>query len=132
MEILALQQAISFHKFIGLFLILTIIVNLAGLFFIKNFLKLHKLMWILTPLFMGILGISVLSGISILAMLKFSTKGAVYFMIFVNILIVALELYRIKKLRATRKNPNLRNKYLQISKIFYILYFALILCLYKI
>lgn len=130
MEALALQHAISLHKFIGFILIFIILANIFSLFIIKDFSKLHKLMWFLTPLFFGFLGIALLSGISILAMLKFDIKIIVYFMIFVNILIIGMEIYRINKLRYTRKNYHFQNKYIKISKILYISYFIAIFILF--
>ncbi|RAX54688.1 hypothetical protein CCY99_02695 [Helicobacter sp. 16-1353] len=127
MEALALQHAILFHKFIGWILAIIILINLISLFIFKDFSKIHKIMWFLTPLFFGFLGVAGLSGISVLAMMKFNMTMIVYVMILVNILIIATEIYRIKKLRYTRKNKHFQNKYISISKILYILYFICIL-----
>ena len=129
MEALALSQAIGFHHAIGISLVIILVANL-GVLFLRDFYKVHKYMWYLTPLVFGILAIMLLSGFSIVAMNKFHINFMAYLMIFVNVLIIILEIMRIKKLRIARKNPSLVGRYITQSRIFYTIYLFATLALF--
>lgn len=128
MEAIALQHAIQFHYVIGVVLFAIIILNICILF-IKDFYKVHKYMWYITPMFFGILSIMIISGFSILAMNKFDMSIKILIMIVINIIIIALEIKRIKKLRIVRKKSSLVKQYIKQSRILYISYFFMTLFL---
>ncbi|RDU57894.1 hypothetical protein [Helicobacter sp. MIT 99-5507] len=121
MEALALSHAIGFHYAIGISLLIIIIANLIILF-INDFYKVHKYMWYLTPVLFGILAVTLISGFSIFAMMKFHINFMILLMIFINIAIIALEIKRIKKLRIVRKKPSLIKNYIKQSRILYTIY----------
>ena len=128
MEALALNNAIGFHYAFGVSLLIIIIANFVVLF-INDFHKVHKYMWYLTPILFGILAINLISGLSIVAMLQFHIDFMIILMLFVNLIIIALEIIRIKKLRIVRKKPSLIKNYIKQSRIFYTIYFfATLIC----
>lgn len=129
MEEFSLQQAISFHTFVAYCLLFIIIIHLFSLLFIKDFVKIHKITWFLTPLFFGILFILALSGVSVLAMMKFSINLRIFFMI-IFCFIFILEIIRVKKMRVARLKISTRNSYINFSRIlnlFYIIFLIAIL-----
>lgn len=129
MEEFSLQQAISFHAFIAYCLLFITIIHLVSLLFIKDFIKIHKITWFLTPLFFGFLFILALSGISVLAMMKFSINLRVCFMI-IFCFIFILEIIRVKKMRVARLNISIRKSYINFSRIlnsFYVIFLMILL-----
>ena len=129
MEALALSHAIAFHYAIGISLLIIIMANLVILF-INDFYKVHKYMWYLTPILFGILAITLISGFSIFAMIKFHINFMIFLMLFINIAMITLEIIRIKKLRIVRKKPSLIKSYIKQSRIFYAIYFFATLILF--
>ena len=125
MQEFALSQAISFHAMISYFLFAIAFVNEITLFFIKDFVKINKLSFALTPLFLGFLFIAFLSGVSVLAMKQFDWSFKIALMIVANFMFV-IEIMRIKKLRIARANPLLRKSYVRFAKIANAIYLAII------
>lgn len=126
MQQFALSQAISFHIIIIYFLFAIALINLIALFFLKDFVRLNKLSWVFTPLFLGFLFIAFLSGISVWAMMRFEFSAKIMLMIVANFAFV-VEILRIKKLRTARANPNVRKNYVRFAKIANAIYVAIIL-----
>ena len=81
MQEFALSQAISFHAMISYFLFVIAFVNEITLFFIKDFVKINKLSFVFTPLFLGLLFIAFLSGVSVWAMKQFEFGFKILLMI---------------------------------------------------
>lgn len=126
MQQFALSQAISFHIIIIYFLFAIALINLIALFFLKDFVRINKLSWVFTPLFLGFLFIAFLSGISVWAMMRFEFSAKILLMIVANFAFV-VEILRIKKLRTARANPNARKNYVRFAKIANAIYVAIIL-----
>lgn len=126
MQQFALSQAISFHIIIIYFLFAIALINLIALFFIKDFVRINKLSWVFTPLFLGFLFIAFLSGISVWAMMRFEFSAKILLMIVANFAFV-VEILRIKKLRTARANPAFRKNYVRFAKIANAIYVAIIL-----
>lgn len=126
MQEFALSQAISFHIIISYFLLAIALINLIALFFMKDFVRINKLSWVFTPLFLGFLFIVFLSGISVWAMMKFEFNIKVLLMIVANFMFI-IEILRIKRLRIARINPALRQSYVRFAQIANALYLAIIL-----
>ncbi len=125
MQEFALSQAISFHTIISYFLLAIAAINLIALFFLKDFVRINKLSWVFTPLFLGFLFIAFLSGMSVWAMMKFEFSIRVLLMIFANFAFI-LEILRVKKLRTARVNLNSRKDYVRFAKIANALYILII------
>lgn len=121
MEEFSLQQAISFHGIMAYVLLFITLCNLFSSFFIKDFVKINKITWYLTPLFFGILFILALSGVSVLAMMKFSISIRVLLMI-IFCFIFILEIIRVKKMRLARLNIDKRASYIKLSRILNLFY----------
>lgn len=126
MQEFALSQATSFHAMIVYFLFAIAFVNEITLFFIKDFVKINKLSFALTPLFLGFLFIVFLSGVSVWAMNQFEFSFKILLMIVANFMFV-IEIVRIKKLRKARANPSLRESYVKFARIANGFYLAIIL-----
>ena len=130
MQEFALKQAISFHIIIIYFLFAIALINLIALIFMRNldkyFAQINRLSWVFTPLFLGLLFIAFLSGISIWAMIKFEWSAKIALMIVANFAFV-VEILRIKKLRIARTNLALRKSYVRFAQIANALYVAIIL-----
>ncbi len=126
MEELAIQQAIFFHKIINFVLIAIASSKLLASIFVRNFMKYHKIIWYITPLFLGFLSISLFSIISILAMSKFEAHISLYFIITANIAIIICETIRISKLHHARQQIILRKEYAKLVIIFYVIYVCLL------
>ena len=126
MQQFALSQAISFHIIIIYFLFAIALISLIALCFIKDFVRINKLSWVFTPLFLGFLFIAFLSGISVWAMMGFGFSARFLLMIVANFAFV-VEILRIKKLRTARANPNARENYVRFAKIANMIYVAIIL-----
>ncbi len=126
MQQFALNQAISFHIIIIYFLFAIALINLIALFFFKDFVRINKLSWVFTPLFLGFLFIAFLSGISVWAMMKFEFGAKIALMIVANFAFV-VEILRVKKLRIARANPAFRKNYVRFAKIANAIYVAIIL-----
>lgn len=127
MQEFALNQAISFHAIINYALLLIAVINEIILFIIKDFVKINKFSFIFTPLFLGLLFIVFLSGISVWAMMKFEWSVKILLMIVANFMFI-LEIFRIKKLRLARVNFALRESYVYFAKMANIIYIAIISC----
>lgn len=126
MQEFALNQAIFFHAFINYLLLLIASINGIVLFSIKDFVKINKTSFILTPLFLGLLFIDFLSGVSVWAMMKFAFSPKICLMILANFMFV-FEIFRVKKLRLARQNPSIRHTYIKIARIVNLAYIAIIL-----
>ncbi|RDU64668.1 hypothetical protein [Helicobacter sp. MIT 14-3879] len=126
MEAFSLKQAISFHIFINYSLLIIVCINLITLFFTKDFVKINKISFFLTPLLFGFLFIDILSGISVLAITKFKINIKIIFMIIAS-LIFLLEFLRIKKIRIARQDSNYLTSYIKVARILNIIYLLIIL-----
>lgn len=126
MQEFALNQAIFFHAFINYLLLLIASINGIVLFSIKDFVKINKTSFILTPLFLGLLFINFLSGVSVWAMMKFAFSPKICLMILANFMFV-FEIFRVKKLRLARQNPSIRHTYIKIARMVNFAYIAIIL-----
>lgn len=126
MEAIALKHAIQFHYTIGVILAAIILLNI-GILLIKDFYKVHKYMWYMTPMIFGILSIMMISGFSILAMNHFHINTSIILMVIINIAIIVFEIIRIKKLRIVRKKPSLINRYKLQSGFLYTSYLIAVL-----
>lgn len=129
MSELAINQAIFFHKIINLFLIFLIFCNFFSTLFVRDFVRLNKILWFLNPLFFGFLGINLLSGISIWAM-QFYFSFEVIFMLISNIFIIASEIFCIKKLRRARAFTNSRNIFIKWNLALKSLYFFIFIAFF--
>ena len=129
MQEFALLQAISFHAIIGYLLFIIAFVNEITLFFIKDFVKINKLSFALTPLFLGLLFIAFLSGVSVWAMKGFEFSIKILLMIIANCMFV-FEILRVKKLRIARANLTFRKSYIRFAKITNAIYLAIMLLVF--
>lgn len=128
MDLIVLNDAIYFHKIISFILLLLVISNLCvTLLFNKNFIILYKIIWFTTPLLFGILAIMLISGFSLLAMMKFNFSFIVFYMLFINILILILEIRRVKRIRFTMLNLSNIKSYIRYTIFLYVLYIVFIL-----
>ncbi len=122
MEALSLAQAISFHTMINIVLLIIIFINLVILSLTKDFVRIHKITWFITPLFFGILSINILSGFSIWAMIKFSFSIKILLMIGLSLVLIIAEIFRVKKMRLARLKIDFRNKYIYIARFLNLTY----------
>lgn len=125
MQEFALNQAISFHIFINYALLFLSATHGILLFAFKDFVKINKTSFYLTPLFLGFLFIDFLSGISLWAMMGFIWSAKILLMILANFMFVG-EILRIKMLRKARQILRFQAKYVRFAKIAHLLYFAII------
>lgn len=125
MQQFALNQAISFHIFINYALLCISATHGILLFAFKDFVKINKTSFYLTPLFLGFLFIDFLSGVSVWAMMGFAFSAKILLMIVANCMFV-VEILRVKKLRKAREIAQNRFQYVRFAKIAYMLYFATI------
>lgn len=125
MQEFALNQAISFHIFINYALLFLSATHGILLFAFKDFVKINKTSFYLTPLFLGFLFIDFLSGISLWAMIGFIWSAKILLMIFANFMFVG-EILRVKMLRKARQILRFQAKYVRFAKIAHLLYFAII------
>lgn len=126
MQEFALNQAIFFHIFINYLLLFIAVINAILLFVFKDFVKINKISFIFTPLFLGLLFIDFLSGVSVFAMMKFAFSIKICLMILANFLFI-LEIIRVKKLRLARQIPQFRHKYIIYARVINIAYIAIFL-----
>lgn len=132
---MVLSSGIYFHKIINFALLFLVILNLgATLLFSKNFIFIHKVIWFTTPLLFGILAIMLISGFSLMAMTHFNFSLIVFYMFFINILIIILEVKRIKHMKLLLKkldfnafNSSEVKPYIRYTTSLYVLYIVLIL-----
>lgn len=128
MELVALSDGVYFHRFINFSLLFLVTLNLVfTLFFHKRFFILHKIIWFTTPLLFGILAMMLISGLSLAAMMQFKFSFATIYMMATNIVILILEIKRVKKLRNVRAFPNKLTSYIKYTTLLYIAYILLIL-----
>lgn len=125
MQEFALNQAISFHIFINYALLFLSATHGILLFAFKDFVKINKTSFYLTPLFLGFLFIDFLSGVSLWAMMGFIWSAKILLMIFANFMFVG-EILRVKMLRKARQILRFQAKYVRFAKIAHLLYFAII------
>lgn len=125
MQEFALNQAISFHIFINYALLFLSATHGILLFAFKDFVKINKTSFYLTPLFLGFLFIDFLSGISLWAMMGFIWSAKILLMILANFMFVG-EILRVKMLRKARQILRFQAKYVRFAKIAHLLYFAII------
>lgn len=125
MQEFALNQAISFHIFINYALLFLSATHGILLFAFKDFVKINKTSFYLTPLFLGFLFIDFLSGVSLWAMMGFIWSAKILLMILANFMFVG-EILRVKMLRKARQILRFQAKYVRFAKIAHLLYFAII------
>lgn len=125
MQEFALNQAIFFHIFINYALLFISVLHGILLFAFKDFVKINKTSFYLTPLFLGFLFIDFLSGISLWAMMGFEFSTKILLMILANFMFIG-EILRVKTLRKARQILRFQAEYVRFAKIAHLLYFAVI------
>lgn len=111
---------VEYHAIFSYIIFLPILLNIYRLFTYQNLVILNKKIWFSMPIIFFLITVGLLSGISILAMSK-ELKLSVIFMIVFTLLVLVLEIVRIRYLKVARRtNQDMMDRYVRFCRIIYI------------
>ncbi len=125
----AYVQGIFIHEIFACLFFIPYIWYLYILYTYKTFLDMNKKIYFVMPITIFLLSVSIVTGGFLLAMINFMFDIRIIFMMFILIIFLFGEIYRIKRLKKAKISIEGMQKYVNICKKMYFLFLILYVCI---
>ncbi len=124
----AYGQGVFLHEFFACLFFIPYLWYLFILYNAKTFLEMNRKIYFVMPITIFLLGVGIITGGFLLAMRHFVLDTRIIAMVFVYILFLIGEIYRMKTLKKAKTNLASMQKYRHICKIMYLCFIAIFVC----